>query len=162
MSLIDRLDALKAQADTLPFDEFLAELKVLHLEERTEVNANWTLIARAKAQHVSERALAKERLIDAKARRTEAEHHIQDAQRKLDAAHREVDAVLAEMVATDLQISKLAKDIEDEYLALAKHRDRPVYDYFAQIMRAHPSPAPKPVELPAEVVGEVAEEAAEA
>ncbi|BEI87003.1 hypothetical protein CcaverHIS002_0703490 [Cutaneotrichosporon cavernicola] len=155
-SIVDRLNALKAQEDILPLDDFAQQLKDLHLEERAQINASWTAIAHEKARHVAERSDAQKRLADAKRRQVEAAHHIAAAQRQLDQARREVADVEAEIASTDSRISTLAKDIEKEYIALAAHVDSPAYQYFASFMVAHPgllsprsTPSSKTVSLPA-------------
>jgi hypothetical protein len=156
-TIADRLEALKAQEDVLPIEEFAEQLKELHLEERAQVNAAWTEIAHEKARHVCERRDAQKRLADAKRRQVEASHHIAAAQRKLEEARKEVADVEAEITNTDTRIAKLARDIEKEYVALAAHPDRPVYDYFAAFMKSHPglmspragTPSSKTVSLPA-------------
>ncbi|CAK9782186.1 hypothetical protein CC85DRAFT_110253 [Cutaneotrichosporon oleaginosum] len=156
-SITDRLEALKAQEDVLPLDEFAEQLKELHLEERAQVNATWTSVAQEKARHVAERRDAQTRLADAKRRQIEAVHVLAAAQRQLDGARREVAAVETEIADTDGRIAALARDIESEYIALATPRARPVYEYFAAFMKAHPgimspragTPSSKTVSLPA-------------
>lgn len=136
--IVDRLAALKAEEDVLPLETFAARLQALHLEERAQVNAAWTEIAHERARHVCERRDAQQRLADAKHRQAEATRHMATAQHSLEEAQREVADAEAEIADTDARERALARDIENEYVALAAHPDRPVYDYFAQFMEAHP------------------------
>lgn len=151
MSLLDRLDALKAQEASMQLDEFAAALKALHLEERAEINAAWSNIATEKQRHIAERRNHTERLASAKKRREEAAHHIAAAQRKLDIAREEVAREEACIAMNDQRIAKLGRDIEAEYIALSSRRERPVYDYFSEFMKSHPtitSPSGSPIVAP--------------
>lgn len=131
----------------MSFDDFVAALKALYVEERNQINAGWANIATEKQRHIAERLNHTERLAAAKKRREEADRHIVAAQRQLEIARAEVAKEEACIAMNDKRIATLAKDIEKEYVALSSRAARPVYDYWSSYVKSHPhvaSPSPTP------------------